>query len=372
MTTFNNNSDNELSFGNFVRFDDVSVKEGGTSVVYNFPPPPPVAQFIRSSSHLSSFSSDSPKTVKAFHSPHLRSNLTRAHQDRDPFFSYELIETLGVGSMGSVVKVRRRGNTVGGSARKDIQDAVRRQKRNKEILSIPCFGTFFRLCVDGELKLAEAHANATIQKGFGRSLSAIFKPKGDAFVSAGESAPTIPESDSADSLTSTTVGSRQNTCYAMKSIHLNRITDKSFLNELRNEIGILKQLDHPHIVRANETYEHRNRIYIVMELCSGGDLYSRDPYTEEQAARIISSILSAIAYMHSKKILHRDLKYENVLFVNESPKAQIKLIDFGLSKVYGDNTELIGGVGTIYTMAPEVLKGNYTAKADVWSVGTFH
>jgi serine/threonine protein kinase len=106
-----------------------------------------------------------------------------------------------------------------------------------------------------------------------------------------------------------------------------------------------------------------------MELCSGGDLYSRDPYTEEQAARIVSSILSAIAYMHSRNIAHRDLKYENILFVNDSPSAEVKLIDFGLSKVYGDDLQLTEGVGTIYTMAPEVLKGDYSPKADIWSIG---
>ena len=59
----------------------------------------------------------------------------------------------------------------------------------------------------------------------------------------------------------------------------------------------------------------------------------------------------------------------NILFTSNSPTAEVKLIDFGLSKVYGDNHELTEGVGTIYTMAPEVLKGNYTHKADVWSVG---
>jgi serine/threonine protein kinase len=128
------------------------------------------------------------------------------------------------------------------------------------------------------------------------------------------------------------------------------VTDKTFVTELRNEVAILKQLDHPHIVRAIETFEHRNQIFMVMELCSGGDLYSRDPYTEEQAARIITSILSAIGYMHGRNILHRDLKYENVLFVNNSPQAEVKLIDFGLSKVYFDKVELTEGVGTIYTM----------------------
>jgi serine/threonine protein kinase len=84
-----------------------------------------------------------------------------------------------------------------------------------------------------------------------------------------------------------------------------------------------------------------------MELCTGGDLYARDPYTEEEAARITSSILSAVAFMHAKGVTHRDLKYENILFVDSSPRAEIKLIDFGLSKVFfGGTAELTDGVGT--------------------------
>jgi len=107
-----------------------------------------------------------------------------------------------------------------------------------------------------------------------------------------------------------------------------------------------------------------------MELCSGGDLYSQDPYVEDEAARIISSILSAVSYMHSKNVVHRDLKYENILFVSNSSRSEIKLIDFGLSKKYvSDSGEMTEGVGTIYTMAPEVLKGTYTSQADLWSVG---
>jgi calcium-dependent protein kinase len=73
--------------------------------------------------------------------------------------------------------------------------------------------------------------------------------------------------------------------------------------------------------------------------------------------------------MHSKNIAHRDLKYENILFSSPSPTAEIKLIDFGLSKVYGDDLQLTEGVGTVYTMAPEVIKGCYTQKADIWSIG---
>ena len=90
--------------------------------------------------------------------------------------------------------------------------------------------------------------------------------------------------------------------FAMKSIHLSRVSDPAFLDELRNEVEILKTLDHAHIVRAIETFEYRQQLFVVMELCSGGDLYARDPYTEEQAARIVTSVLSAISYMHSRGV----------------------------------------------------------------------
>lgn len=112
--------------------------------------------------------------------------------------------------------------------------------------------------------------------------------------------------------------------YALKSIHLDRVRDPLFVNELKNEIEIMKRLDHPHISRLIETYEDKGQLFLVLELCNGGDLYSRDPYTEDQAARIVGSILSAVDFMHSHGIVHRDLKYENILFANSSPTAEIK------------------------------------------------
>ena len=112
--------------------------------------------------------------------------------------------------------------------------------------------------------------------------------------------------------------------YALKSIHLNQVNDLLFINELKNEIEIMKKLDHAHITRLVETYEDRGHLYLIMELCSGGDLYSRDPYTEDQAARIVGSILSAVDFMHKHGIIHRDLKYENILFATPSPTAEIK------------------------------------------------
>ena len=176
---------------------------------------------------------------------------------------------------------------------------------------------------------------------------------------------------------------------------------KEFQKELKNEVAILKLLDHPNIVRAIETFEHRGRLFIALELCNGGDLYTRDPYTENEAARIAASISSAVSYLHSRGIIHRDLKFENIMFVrfavccgamscclwflntflrlwhdtlhtlqaDSGKMADVKIIDFGLSKKFAKDEHLKDAVGTVYTMAPELIAGDYGSKADVWSVG---
>ena len=75
-------------------------------------------------------------------------------------------------------------------------------------------------------------------------------------------------------------------------------------------------MEFQNIVRLVETFEYKYSLYVVLELCSGGDLYSRDPYSECDAARISNSILRAIAFLHQEGISHRDLKYENIMFVS--------------------------------------------------------
>jgi calcium-dependent protein kinase len=164
---------------------------------------------------------------------------------------------------------------------------------------------------------------------------------------------------------------KSNQQYALKSIHLDKCKSETLQRELKNEIAILRELDHPHIARAIETYQVGDeRLFVVLELCSGGDLYARDPYSEQQAASILASVLSAISYLHSKGIVHRDLKFENIMFVDNRPEAEVKLIDFGLSQKFAaHDSNLTDAVGTVYTMAPEVLAGKYNAKADIWSIG---
>uniref|UniRef100_A0A7S2S4A0 non-specific serine/threonine protein kinase n=1 Tax=Mucochytrium quahogii TaxID=96639 RepID=A0A7S2S4A0_9STRA len=100
--------------------------------------------------------------------------------------------------------------------------------------------------------------------------------------------------------------------YAMKSINLDRV-NKAQIKELKTEIEILKQLDHPNIVRLHEVYQNKSNIRIVMELLTGGDLSSRFLVDEEKIRNVVFQLVSACRYWHSRGVVHRDLKLENVL-----------------------------------------------------------
>lgn len=158
--------------------------------------------------------------------------------------------------------------------------------------------------------------------------------------------------------------------YALKSILLTKVSD-DMMDELRNEIAVLQNLDHPNIVKELEIYETKLNIYLVLEHCSGGDLYTRGPYSEKDACKITENLFSAVSHMHKHGITHRDLKFENVLFESRDDDAEIKIIDFGLANkgVNASEETMTEGVGTMYTLAPEVLTGLYTSKVDIWSLG---
>lgn len=140
------------------------------------------------------------------------------------------------------------------------------------------------------------------------------------------------------------------------------------LEYLRNEIQLLRNLDHPNIIRPVQTYEWAGELHLIMELC-GKDLTSRT-YTEDQARQIVRQVASAINYCHDKRVCHRDLKMENILFENDDPDCMtVKLIDFGISRTFQSGDPMTERVGTVYIMAPEVLLGHYTNKCDMWSLG---
>mmetsp|Transcript_28057 Transcript_28057/g.61129 ORF Transcript_28057/g.61129 Transcript_28057/m.61129 type:complete len:734 (+) Transcript_28057:58-2259(+) len=293
------------------------------------------------------------------HAPSLRDNLMRKQKDsKDPSIYYETVKVLGFGSMGSVTKVKKRSNAVGGSSRRDFVWSTHGVEG--VCFSLPIIGTILRRCTGKDL---------------GHKVKRNLFEESSPSSAMGASSRRIPSPQSSTnsrkmlrSPSSMISYAHKDIYYALKTIHIDRVTDPTFVQELLNEIDILKTLDHPNIVRPIETFNYRKNTSIVMELCEGGDLYTRDPYTEDAALRIVTSVLSAIEYMHSKGVIHRDLKYENIMFSDKSPTSEVKVIDFGLSKKYLPTDRLHDGVGTFYSMAPEVIRGDYDSKADLWSI----
>lgn len=163
--------------------------------------------------------------------------------------------------------------------------------------------------------------------------------------------------------------------YAVKCLDLGLVETEEGLQQLREEIAIMCQLDHPNIVRLEEVYESHSEIYLVQELCVGGELFDRldeQPdyhYTEAQCARLIKQMICSIRYIHTKGIIHRDLKLENFLFSTRDPDSDLKMIDFGLSKHFKYGEVHHEAVGTPYTVAPEVIRGSYDERCDVWALG---
>ena len=180
----------------------------------------------------------------------------------------------------------------------------------------------------------------------------------------------------------------QHKVFAVKSISLKKLSEKEY-RDLILEVKILSSLEHPHIVKFYETYHDNKYFHIVIELCRGNNLYMRlkklkGRMKEEHVKIIILKILHAINYCHSKGIVHRDLKPENIVF--ESPSSysndynenneeenndndfNIKICDFGLSALKKSTDKLHTILGTPYYMAPEVLKGDYNEKCDIWSI----
>ena len=198
--------------------------------------------------------------------------------------------------------------------------------------------------------------------------------------------------------------------FATKMINLQKIKDPKILKYLSNEVLIMKELNHPNIIKFKEFIRTNNYYYVVMEYCNGGSLLDllikykkkyRKPFSIKIIQYFMRQIVEGIAYIHSQNIIHRDIKLANILvkFPNISEKnqidiidinnldesdflsSQIKIIDFGFSKKSDENETPKTLVGTPINMAPTILKKykkediieqlkEYDEKVDIWSLGT--
>ena len=151
--------------------------------------------------------------------------------------------------------------------------------------------------------------------------------------------------------------------------------DSSDLELVRTEIEILKICQHPNIIRLIQVFENSDYLYIITEYCSGGDFFSyltdRDyKLKEKRASNIIHQMATAVYYMHSFGVVHRDLKPENVLMVNNDENSDIRILDFGLSKILGPYEKCNEPYGTLTFCAPEIIINEpYCKSVDLWSLG---
>ena len=164
--------------------------------------------------------------------------------------------------------------------------------------------------------------------------------------------------------------------YVMKKMDINHLKPNQ-QQECHREVSILKKVSHPNIIKYYSSFIEQEILYIIMEYAELGDLYSLIKHYKKHGKyfneldlwKITSEILSGLEYLHSKKIIHRDIKSGNIV-VNSITK-ELNVIDWGLSEYYVENYKYCTRVGTRYYKAPELLLDykKYDYAIDLWSVG---
>ncbi|BGP52431.1 Calcium/calmodulin-dependent protein kinase type I [Rhodotorula kratochvilovae] len=164
--------------------------------------------------------------------------------------------------------------------------------------------------------------------------------------------------------------------YACKVINKRLMAGREHM--IRNEISVLKSISqgHKNIVTLWDYFETQNNLYLVTDLCQGGELFDRicakSYFLEEDAAKLVRTVMGAVDYLHSHGIVHRDIKPENLLYRSKDEDSDLLLADFGLSKVMDDQqfSALTTTCGTPGYMAPEIFKKlGHGKPVDIWAVG---
>lgn len=166
--------------------------------------------------------------------------------------------------------------------------------------------------------------------------------------------------------------------YACKIIDKRQVAQQfdGMIEQFQREIQALRSLNHPNIISLYDVYTTADKIYIVMELMAGGELFDyvvqKGTLTEAEASTIVRMVTSALVYMHGENIIHRDLKPENLMLTHR-PNApfdiEVKIIDFGLSKFMHEPMAR-SFLGTRGYLAPEMLqRRQYSRAVDTWALG---
>jgi myosin-light-chain kinase len=139
------------------------------------------------------------------------------------------------------------------------------------------------------------------------------------------------------------------------------------------EVALLQQIDHQNIIRYYDFYEDLHFLYVVMELCKGGEVFAKivelKRFSEKNAAVLGQQMLQAIDYIHKRHIAHRDIKAENFMLAEPSISSSVKMIDFGMACKFEDGECLTELCGSPHYLAPELIGQKYDHRADVWAFG---
>uniref|UniRef100_A0A9J7WWX5 non-specific serine/threonine protein kinase n=1 Tax=Cyprinus carpio carpio TaxID=630221 RepID=A0A9J7WWX5_CYPCA len=161
--------------------------------------------------------------------------------------------------------------------------------------------------------------------------------------------------------------------YVIKEIGISRMSNKE-RQESRKEVAVLANMSHPNIVQYKESFEESGCLYIVMDYCEGGDLFKKinnqrgTLFPEEQILDWLVQICLALKHVHDRKILHRDIKSQNIFLTKD---GTIQLGDFGIARVLNSTVELARTcIGTPYYLSPEICENKpYNNKSDIWALG---
>eukprot|EP00929_Paragymnodinium_shiwhaense_P026969 TRINITY_DN15940_c0_g1_i6.p1 TRINITY_DN15940_c0_g1~~TRINITY_DN15940_c0_g1_i6.p1 ORF type:complete len:665 (+),score=221.46 TRINITY_DN15940_c0_g1_i6:296-2290(+) len=139
------------------------------------------------------------------------------------------------------------------------------------------------------------------------------------------------------------------------------------------EVGLLQQIKHENIIRYYDFYEDVHFLYVVMEICQGGEVFAKivemKRFSEKNAAILGQQMLAAIDYIHKLHIAHRDIKAENFMLAEPVITGKVKMIDFGMATKFEENQVLTELCGSPHYLAPELIGQKYNHKADVWAFG---